>query len=50
MKIAFTQYNPVWENKDENKEKILNMLSGVEQVDLIIFPEMSTWLPGLVYR
>ena len=41
MKIALAQYNPVWENKDENKEKILKMLSGVEQVDLIIFPEMS---------
>jgi len=41
MKIALVQYNPVWENKEANKEKILSMISDIEGVELFVFPEMT---------
>lgn len=41
MKIALIQYNPFWEDKEANKKKILEMLASIEQVELLIFPEMS---------
>lgn len=41
MKIALVQYNPDWENKLNNQEKIIHLLSQVEKSDLIVFPEMT---------
>jgi len=41
MKIALIQYNPTWENKEKNKQKILSMISKVDGVELFVFPEMS---------
>ena len=42
MKIGLVQYNPVWENKEENKSKILNLVSANrEDVSLMVFPEMT---------
>jgi len=41
MITGLVQYNPVWENKESNKEKIAAMVSYAEKTDLLIFPEMS---------
>ncbi len=42
MKIGLVQYNPVWENKEENKRKILNLVSSnLVDVSLLVFPEMT---------
>jgi predicted amidohydrolase len=41
MKIALIQYNPTWENKEKNKQKILSMISKVEEIELFVFPEMT---------
>ncbi len=42
MKIGLVQYNPVWEDKEANKEKILSLLKEENSgVDLLIFPEMT---------
>jgi len=41
MKIGLIQYNPVWENKLESIKKISELLKDSEQVDLLIFPEMT---------
>ncbi len=42
MKIGLVQYNPAWENKEENKRKILNLVSiNLVDVSLLIFPEMT---------
>lgn len=41
MKIGLLQYNSSWEDKEANKRKILEMLVGIEEVELLIFPEMS---------
>jgi predicted amidohydrolase len=42
MKIALVQYDPVWENKEANKEKLMHLLDSVsEKVDLFVFPEMT---------
>lgn len=41
MKIALVQYNPVWEDKEANKKKILQLLKEVKKVELIVFPEMT---------
>jgi predicted amidohydrolase len=42
MKISIFQYNPVWENKELNKNKIDELLrSKFSKSDLLIFPEMS---------
>lgn len=43
MKIGLFQYNISWENKAENKKKILSILgdSDLKDIDWIIFPEMT---------
>jgi len=41
MKLSLVQYNPAWENKESNKEKILSLLTDNCRSSLIIFPEMS---------
>ena len=41
MKIGLVQYNPKWEDKETNKEKIRSMVSGFNDIDLFVFPEMS---------
>ncbi len=42
MKIGFLQYNPSWENKEENKIKILALLEkSYKKMDLLILPEMT---------
>ena len=41
MKIALIQYNPDWENKESNKQKILSMINKIEGVELLVFPEMT---------
>jgi predicted amidohydrolase len=41
MKVVLVQYNPVWENKIANKEKIKTLLENTEQADLFVFSEMT---------
>ena len=42
MKIGLVQYNPVWENKEKNREKIEILIRNCkESHSLIIFPEMT---------
>jgi predicted amidohydrolase len=41
MKIVLVQYNPVWEDKEANKRKILSLTSDVAGVELLILPEMT---------
>lgn len=43
MKIALVQYNPVWEDKKLNKEKILSLIANTDlrDVSILIFPEMT---------
>jgi predicted amidohydrolase len=41
MLTGLVQYNPVWENKEKNKEKIISLLSNSEKTDLLVFPEMT---------
>ena len=41
MKIALVQYNPIWEDKESNKKKILQLVKDLKEVELIVFPEMS---------
>ena len=41
MKIGLIQYAPVWEYKEDNKKKILELLEDVKSVDILIFPEMT---------
>lgn len=42
MKLSLFQYNPVWENKELNKNKIDDLLrSKFSKSDLLIFPEMT---------
>jgi len=41
MKIAIVQYNPFWEDKRANMKKLSEMLKGISEVELILFPEMS---------
>jgi predicted amidohydrolase len=42
MKIALLQYAPIWENKDENKKKVLDLIDSTnEEYDLLVLPEMS---------
>ncbi|MGB5849898.1 MAG: carbon-nitrogen family hydrolase [Ignavibacteriaceae bacterium] len=49
MKIGLIQYNPVWEDKDANKEKITLLFKEENSdVDLLIFPEMT--LTGFTMR
>lgn len=41
MKIALLQFAPVWEDKEENKKKIISLIQSSEQYDVLIFPEMT---------
>ena len=42
MKLGLIQYDPKWEDKEENKSKLNSILkNGTEDVDLLIFPEMT---------
>jgi predicted amidohydrolase len=42
MRIGLFQYSPVWEDKEQNKKKILEILSSSKSnFDLIVFPEMT---------
>lgn len=42
MKIGLVQYNPVWENKEENKIKLDNLIQKYpDNYSLLIFPEMT---------
>ena len=41
MKIALLQYNPVWEDKEANKKKILSLINKIDGVELFVFPEMT---------
>ncbi|HZW39944.1 MAG TPA: carbon-nitrogen family hydrolase [Ignavibacteriaceae bacterium] len=42
MKIALLQYNPVWENKKGNQEKILSLTNDLpKDVDILVLPEMT---------
>lgn len=42
MKLGLVQYNPEWENKSVNKEKIFRLLEGLKsEPDFLIFPEMT---------
>jgi predicted amidohydrolase len=49
MNVALVQYNPVWEDKQENKLKIEEIFRSMEQKsDLSIFPELT--LTGFTMR
>lgn len=41
MKLNLVQYSPIWENKEENKSKILSLLVEECNNSIIIFPEMT---------
>ena len=42
MKIGLVQYDPVWEEKGKNKEKLNSLLSGISgEEKILIFPEMT---------
>jgi omega-amidase len=41
MKAALLQYSPAWEDKYTNKQKIVSFLEGLEQVDLLVLPELT---------
>ncbi|MCU7495813.1 MAG: hypothetical protein HF314_00175 [Ignavibacteria bacterium] len=42
MKIGLVQYDPVWENKQENMIKLDNLIGKIqENYSLLIFPEMT---------
>jgi predicted amidohydrolase len=41
MKIGLVQYNPNWEDKDSNKEKILKLFEDTKDLELVVFPEMT---------
>ena len=42
MKIGLIQYNPVWEDKIQNREKIIHLLSTSKRdEEVLIFPEMT---------
>lgn len=43
MKAALVQYNPVWEDKEVNKNKIKSLLSGIDlsDISIIVMPEMT---------
>ncbi|MGE5401677.1 MAG: carbon-nitrogen family hydrolase [Ignavibacteriales bacterium] len=42
MKIAFVQYNPEWESKETNRDKLDQLLEkNQDNYSLIIFPEMT---------
>lgn len=42
MKISLLQYNPVWEDKKSNQQKIARLIDDYnEKTDLLIMPEMT---------
>lgn len=41
LKIGLVQYNPVWEDKIANQEKLKILTSNLNGIDLLIFPEMT---------
>lgn len=41
MKAALLQYSPAWEDKYQNKQKIISFLEGLEQFDLLVLPELT---------
>ncbi len=42
MKIGLVQYNPVWEDKSANMEKLEQMISRYsDDIELLVFPEMT---------
>jgi len=41
IKFGLVQYNPEWENKLANEAKLKNLLKGISEIDLLIFPEMT---------
>ncbi len=42
MKVGLVQYNPTWEDKNKNREKIDILLTRLkDKVDLLVFPEMT---------
>ncbi|MGE5457741.1 MAG: carbon-nitrogen family hydrolase [Methanococcaceae archaeon] len=41
MKIGLVQYDPVWESKEANKDKLSKLLARGAQTDILIFPEMT---------
>ncbi len=43
MKIALIQYNPAWENKETNKQKILSMISKVEESRAVCFSRNDSY-------
>ena len=49
LNIGLVQYNPVWENKELNKQRINQLVKGLPQkLDLLIFPELT--LTGFTMR
>jgi len=49
MKLGLIQYDPKWEDKEENKSKLISLIkNGTKDVDLLIFPEMT--LTGFTMR
>lgn len=42
MKIGLIQYDPIWEDKIKNREKLNNLISQVKrEEEILIFPEMT---------
>jgi predicted amidohydrolase len=42
IKVALVQYNPVWEDKQQNRRKISQLLDSIsDYVSLIVFPELT---------
>lgn len=41
MKIGICQFDPIWENPEESIKKLNYILSKLEKVDVLIFPEMT---------
>ncbi len=49
MNIGLIQYSPTWENKEESKEKITQLVRGINStVSLLVFPELT--LTGFTMR
>ena len=40
LKVACLQFDQAWENRRENYNKINKFVDSMEQVDLLILPEM----------
>lgn len=42
LKVALVQYNPAWEDKQQNRRKISQLLDTIaDSVSLIVFPELT---------